>query len=285
MSVPCICLKPSPFPLSPFAYPFSPPSLQGHHPREVVQAEHTSRAAEKEKLQPQRKKEEKGPHSSAKEQGHHPKGKEQGNQEPQLPSIKATQTQMVITLLKLSNLSHSQRPEEEALRLEQSAVSGITEESLNNEMNGSHRQVPQLVSVKSSMMKKKLDLGSKVGNKHSPLLGCIKYTQSFTHQGQGTLHPWEYPSMSKSLLSGTWSLKMTIPLSEDVKGELFLAVKGLGISTWLHKFAIAANGALVAEFEQQDISTIEEKVKFVQFLLGDMDNISSKHPIPLEDSI
>ncbi|KAH9973149.1 hypothetical protein BJV74DRAFT_889091 [Russula compacta] len=91
----------------------------------------------------------------------------------------------------------------------------------------------------------------------------------------GTLHPWEYPSNEQIIAIWNLVFENDHPIvSGDVKGELFLAVKGLvkwGISTWLHKFAIAAEGALVAEFEQQDISTIEEKVKFVQFLLGDVD--------------
>ncbi|KAH9994563.1 hypothetical protein BJV74DRAFT_795391 [Russula compacta] len=97
----------------------------------------------------------------------------------------------------------------------------------------------------------------------------------------GTLHPWEYPSDEQIIAIWNLVFENDHPIvSGDVKGELFLAVKGLvkqGISTWLHKFAIAAEGALVSEFEQQDISKIEEKVKFIQFLLGDMDNISSKH--------
>ncbi|KAH9962472.1 hypothetical protein BJV74DRAFT_799774 [Russula compacta] len=85
------------------------------------------------------------------------------------------------------------------------------------------------------------------------------------HQGQGTLHPWEYPNDEQII--AIWNLVF----------ENDHPIVKWGTSTWLHKFAITAEGALVAEFEQQDISTIEEKVKFVQFLLGDMDNISSKH--------
>ncbi|KAH9972901.1 hypothetical protein BJV74DRAFT_889127 [Russula compacta] len=70
----------------------------------------------------------------------------------------------------------------------------------------------------------------------------------------GTLHPWEYPSDEQIIAIWNLVFENDHPIvSSDVKGELFLAVKGLvkqGISTWLHKFAIAAEGALVAEFEQ-----------------------------------
>ncbi|KAF8478815.1 hypothetical protein F5888DRAFT_1642543, partial [Russula emetica] len=67
--------------------------------------------------------------------------------------------------------------------------------------------------------------------------------------------------------------------SGDVKGVVFLAVKGLvkrGISMWLHKFSMAAEKALVAEFERQHITTTEERANFVRYLLGDVDDISSK---------
>lgn len=46
---------------------------------------------------------------------------------------------------------------------------------------------------------------------------------------------------------------------------------------WLHKFAIAAEKALIAEFACQHITTVEEKAIFVRFLLGDVDDILSKN--------
>jgi hypothetical protein len=39
---------------------------------------------------------------------------------------------------------------------------------------------------------------------------------------------------------------------------------------------MAAERALVAEFECQAITTLEERAGFVQYLLGDADDISSK---------
>ena len=56
---------------------------------------------------------------------------------------------------------------------------------------------------------------------------------------------------------------------------LFAQIKR-GISTWLHKFAIAAEKALTAEFELQRLATTEERAQFVHFLLGDVDDILSK---------
>jgi len=45
---------------------------------------------------------------------------------------------------------------------------------------------------------------------------------------------------------------------------------------WLHKFAIAAEKALLTKFDLQCITTVEERGSFVQFLLGDVEDISSK---------
>jgi hypothetical protein len=50
-----------------------------------------------------------------------------------------------------------------------------------------------------------------------------------------------------------------------------------GISAWLHKFATAAEKALATEFEHQGLTTTEEKAALVKLLLGDPDDISSKH--------
>ncbi|KAH9983363.1 hypothetical protein BJV74DRAFT_797447 [Russula compacta] len=76
------------------------------------------------------------------------------------------------------------------------------------------------------------------------------------------LYPWECPN------------------NDDINGDLFLVVKGLvkwSISTWLHKFAVTAERALAVEFEKQHLFTLKEKAKFVQFLLWDVNNTSSKH--------
>jgi hypothetical protein len=50
-----------------------------------------------------------------------------------------------------------------------------------------------------------------------------------------------------------------------------------GISSWLHKFATTAERALVAEFEHQGITSLEEKADFIKFLLGDVDDVSSRN--------
>jgi hypothetical protein len=50
-----------------------------------------------------------------------------------------------------------------------------------------------------------------------------------------------------------------------------------GISTWLHKFATAAEKALSAEFERQGLVTVKGRADFVQFLLGHVADTSSKH--------
>jgi hypothetical protein len=47
------------------------------------------------------------------------------------------------------------------------------------------------------------------------------------------------------------------------------------ISTWLHKFAITAEKAVVAEFEIQGLNTVAERAEFVKNLLGDVDDVSS----------
>ena len=50
-----------------------------------------------------------------------------------------------------------------------------------------------------------------------------------------------------------------------------------GNSAWLHKFATAAEKALSAEFEHQGLTTTEERADLVKFLLGDPEDMSSKH--------
>ncbi|KAH9959515.1 hypothetical protein BJV74DRAFT_799944 [Russula compacta] len=70
----------------------------------------------------------------------------------------------------------------------------------------------------------------------------------------GTLHPWEYPSNDS-----------------DVKGELFLAVKGLvkqGISTWLHKFAITAEGPWLLSLNNRTYPQLRRKSNLSSFSLG-----------------
>jgi hypothetical protein len=56
---------------------------------------------------------------------------------------------------------------------------------------------------------------------------------------------------------------------------LFAQIKQ-GVSTWLHKFALGAERALVAEYELRGLTTAEAKADFVQSLLGDADDVSSK---------
>ncbi|KAI0284150.1 hypothetical protein BC826DRAFT_973461 [Russula brevipes] len=98
----------------------------------------------------------------------------------------------------------------------------------------------------------------------------------------GALAPWDYPDDQQiidiwNLVFGSWD---DHPItSGDVKGDLFIAVKGLikrGISTWLHKFATAAKKALSMEFEHQGLSGVDEKAAFVQYLLRDTNDMSSK---------
>lgn len=49
-----------------------------------------------------------------------------------------------------------------------------------------------------------------------------------------------------------------------------------GISNWIHKFSEAAVTTLKAEYEIQQLETIEDKVAFVGLLLGDVDDMQSK---------
>jgi hypothetical protein len=100
-----------------------------------------------------------------------------------------------------------------------------------------------------------------------------------------------------------WNLifgsKDDYPLTDrDIKSDLFTTVKILvrfflsfsqmptlslsfqikrSISSWLHKFAVVAEKALSDEFETQGLTTTEERAEFVQYLLGDADDLLSKH--------
>jgi hypothetical protein len=49
------------------------------------------------------------------------------------------------------------------------------------------------------------------------------------------------------------------------------------ISAWLRKFTTAAKKALATEFKHQGLTTNEEKVELVKHLLGDPNDILSKH--------
>ena len=68
---------------------------------------------------------------------------------------------------------------------------------------------------------------------------------------------------------------MQFILTLSYRSPSFAQVKR-GVSTWLHKFAMAAEKALLAEFDLQCITTVEERGSFVRFLLGDVEDISSK---------
>jgi hypothetical protein len=46
-------------------------------------------------------------------------------------------------------------------------------------------------------------------------------------------------------------------------------------SAWLHKFAETGQQALSDEFVRQDLTTAEEKAKFVAALLGDAEDMST----------
>ena len=49
------------------------------------------------------------------------------------------------------------------------------------------------------------------------------------------------------------------------------------ISAWLHRFSDAAEKALAIEFRHQDLKTDTAKAEFVNFLLGDATDMSSKN--------
>jgi hypothetical protein len=113
----------------------------------------------------------------------------------------------------------------------------------------------------------------------------------------GTLKPWD--SLGDKAIIRIWNAVFgnDHPIAiDDVKGDCFVVVKALvrhtlithspysspfsqvkqGISKWLHKFSVTAERALIAEFERRELTTLEERSSFVQFLLGDADNVVSK---------
>lgn len=45
---------------------------------------------------------------------------------------------------------------------------------------------------------------------------------------------------------------------------------------WLYKFTLTAEKAIIAEFNCQNLTIDKKKAKFVQFLLGDLNDILSK---------
>jgi hypothetical protein len=50
-----------------------------------------------------------------------------------------------------------------------------------------------------------------------------------------------------------------------------------GHSAWLHKFSLAAEKAVLAEFELQNLDTVEKRSEFVRSILGDPVDTSKKH--------
>ena len=103
-------------------------------------------------------------------------------------------------------------------------------------------------------------------------------------------------SISKSLRSGTLSSKMSFPLpmrmtnfSRKPNAWYFVHLSlrshhsfkciqmRRGHSAWLHKFAFAAEKALLAEFDLQNRNTVEQRSEFVRSILGDPVDMSKKH--------
>lgn len=127
----------------------------------------------------------------------------------------------------------------------------------------------------------------------------VRKVLSLAYEIVGVLGPWDQPYDEDIIAVWNLVFKDEYPIiSGDVKEDLFLAVKGLirhsisyllivcllsfaqvkrGISTWLYKFAMAAEKALISEFKCQDITTVEDKATFVWFLLGDADDFLSKN--------
>ena len=57
------------------------------------------------------------------------------------------------------------------------------------------------------------------------------------------------------------------------------------ISTWLHKFADTAEKALTAELVRQDLVTKIDHSRFVNFLLGNIKNMTDKKCLFIWDSV
>ncbi|KAF8231591.1 hypothetical protein L208DRAFT_1378060 [Tricholoma matsutake] len=99
----------------------------------------------------------------------------------------------------------------------------------------------------------------------------------------GALEPWETPDYDE--LIEIWNLVFgnDHPIRNgNFKCEVFITAKTLmkhSILAWLHKFKDAAEDAVSEEFKRQGLKTDAAKAEFVHFLLGDLNNISSKnHP-------
>ncbi|KAI0251374.1 hypothetical protein BJV78DRAFT_1282636 [Lactifluus subvellereus] len=96
----------------------------------------------------------------------------------------------------------------------------------------------------------------------------------------GALKPWNTPN--DDTIIEVWNLVFGVdyPIDEgDTECYNFIVAKTLirrAISSWLHKFADAAEKALAAEFTRQGLQTQEERAVFVQRLLGDADDMSDK---------
>ncbi|KAF8256835.1 hypothetical protein EI94DRAFT_1710120 [Lactarius quietus] len=105
----------------------------------------------------------------------------------------------------------------------------------------------------------------------------------------GVLKPWNTPS--NDTIIEVWNLVFGIdyPIDEgDTECFRFVVAKTLikhAISSWIHKFVDAAEKALCTEFTRQDFQTLEERAKFAQNLLGNMNDMSDKkHPFIWESA-
>ncbi|KAH9960217.1 hypothetical protein BJV74DRAFT_799902 [Russula compacta] len=257
------------------------------HPREVVQAEHTSRAAEKEKIAATEKE---GIDEVARlKMTRKKKGlTHQQRNKVTIPRAMRARNPRATTPIDQGYLDsdgdytvevEQLEPQPEATKKKPSG-SEQSAKVLTMQMNGSHRQVPQLSLSQSQSGGPEAKAGSdsEVGARPTPrkaqktkgseaLSGLVPGWKKIINVTSQPLAPCVFHRMKKKLdlRIQIWSIntspllgciKYTLVLYTMAKGELFLAVKGLvkwGISTRLHKFAIAAERALVAEFEQQDI--------------------------------
>ncbi|KAI0283462.1 hypothetical protein BC826DRAFT_1110208 [Russula brevipes] len=125
---------------------------------------------------------------------------------------------------------------------------------------------------------------TRIRNTHLPVGTTDRFTKNvlpIALDTAGALSPWDVPDDQQMV--DIWNLVFGSPNDYplvDGDGDLFIAVKGLikrGISTWLHKFTAAAEKALSTKFDRQGFMSIDERAEFVQLLLGDVDDISSKH--------
>ncbi|KAI0283465.1 hypothetical protein BC826DRAFT_973778 [Russula brevipes] len=125
---------------------------------------------------------------------------------------------------------------------------------------------------------------TRIRNTHLPVGTTNRFTKNvlpIALDTAGALSPWDVPDDQQMV--DIWNLVFGSPNDYplvDGDGDLFITVKGLikrGISTWLHKFAAAAEKALSTKFDRQGFMSIDERAEFVQLLLGDVDDMSSKH--------